>query len=1574
MNPILDADDDGARQLTHNTWSEDSGSSLPELQHEVAEIQRSAVEDTTIDRATAAHNDAVPSEVPIIKVPKLHSAAEAQMPSEISTPLGSSPARSSLSPAGSIRRNASPSLHPFERRLQPPRSLSAQSVARRALFQALPPSHSRSSSISGFIGQLANSNPDSEKATPQKESWEVMKWTHLRKLSHQAFSEAGRRTHGHPTCIAIASHIAVGTSKGIILLFDYQQTLKNIIGQGTTAAESGSVLAIALSADQLMIAGGHASGAIFTWEIARPSKPDLQIPPIGRSSLATRTADGHVSGNPVLHLDFLGMYRTALVSADSTGMAFSHVASRGLGIGVRNVKSTRLLGRYPVLQSAPLNPPPKPSAVLAFASLALSSVEQATDDMGLVAILTPHLLVVVSTIPIAQTQHKAARPKEATIQPMLTGALAWFPAVKNKGLSAGLSKASLAYSWSQSLELVELHVHAVDQKETPKPPELSFVLQGHWKSEEAIVALQWLNRSVLVVLTASQRLIILDKSLKVADSLDLIPRHIYHQSLFFEQLQPLADFREEAGAPLRVVPDAYYMSFKAYKGRLFVLGMNEIAMGTLSNWADRLTSTVGANNYIGAIKLATMYYLGDVQCGVIGLPDEAETRHALLEDRMLDIMSASLNYTFENQDEEDTDIRSRENLEALVEACFNACLRTENVPFLFEQVYESYSDASVPDVFLYALERRVIEGNIGAVPTSLLQDMTAWFVAHGYNSRLEDLFCALRTDSMDLDRVTTLCKENDLFDALLYVWNNALGDYITPFMELLTRLDDVENNKSEAVSSTAFSYMAMTFTGRTFPHGALMAAQEASSARASLYNFVFSPSLLQWPGSNATVFRTRGLDGLNYPYLRFLLHLNTSEFMSMLNEAFEDAYLNRNTEILSPNQPPFLLTRFDRQQIVDILLNTMTELKFSKEEMAYLHIFIARNVPKFPQFILIPGSAIKSTIVGLCSYPDENLADECQLSVEYLMSMYRPNDLQDMIPLFEKAGFYRVLKTVFRANRQWLEWLQACFDDPDNPSSVFDTIRDLLRHNIGVNQRQLAAVKALVVEHAQTLVELDISQTTQLLTNSAQELVDEFLNKLGPNPRVHYNFLHVLFDSTNEKLKTNDGRHLEDLLRKHTEVYLELMCTFAPHRVAEVVGQLPTGDLKLEEILPVIERAGVVDAAVVLMQRAGLLRNALNRLLNHLQTLQTGLSTSLRKAAEKHSDQHNTAAWILLEDVQRYGKLGIWLCQSGTERQSAITPSPLRGQPGSRHNAEEDMSESEMLWLDLIDSLVELSRAVSSSEAPLERDVSGGSSPNQTASIRTTIVQALHILVQQTFTALLAVSSSNTHSTQLPQTAVSSRLPSPISFLRILRAFLSRAAKSSPSLADLRHVISDIFAAYSFEESVLALASHFIDKEVFGDVANADKTRRRGWPPSGQACNRCGKRTWGTGAGEDIWLAWEAGRKEREAKRTERWKGKASSEKPREKLKGKSRSAGLHDVNGTTSVEPNIPDELVVFACGHLWHRRCLRAAWVQRKEEVKVAKDDATNEGYQEHEAMTTVIRHAEDDEVAGFQCPLCV
>ncbi|KAF2146980.1 uncharacterized protein K452DRAFT_218600 [Aplosporella prunicola CBS 121167] len=1510
--------------------------------------------------------------------------------SGLTSPASSTP----VSFASFARPQRPASLQPFERRFSSRISPSPLGSPRADSPGFLSP-RSRQSSVSSpaFLNQ-------DDTDTPQP-PWEVVRWTKLKKITGQAFSEIGKRNFGKPTCLAVAASIAVGTSKGLILVFDYHQTLKSIVGPGTKAVESGSITSLAFSADHTTIAGGHASGNIFTWELARPAKPFLHITPLDKRQLENRQADGHVPDTAVLHLGFLGTRHTALVSADEGGMAFSHLATRGLGAVGRTVKTARILGRYPPLAHE-MDQPRKPSSVLAFSPLPLGNVEQPTDGLGLTALLTPYLLVVVSTTPIAETQHKATRPKEIAPHSALSGCLAWFPAVKLKGTGGeqpqAVSKTKLVYCWSNILTVLDVDAH--DTPEKDKPPNLHFRTRSRWRTEEAIVAVQWLSRSVLGVLTISQRLIILeDNSLRMTDSFDLLQKHIYHRDLFSRQLHPVVEQHDEMDESMHgVVADAFYMAFRAYKGRLFLLGFNDVSIGTLSNWADRLLALMEEGDYIASIELATSYYNGDADKLTVGLPSDDVARHALVQEKLVEMISASLKFTFSrNKDQQDKEA-SHPRLLALASVSFSACLSMQELEFLFEDVYEAFQNASSESAFFDVLEPYIVDEEIPSLPPHVLKDLITYYASQGRAERLEEMICRLETSTIDINQVTILCKQYSLYDALVYVWTQAVRDYITPLIDLFSIVKkllanaDADGTAGEQDMDSAmklFPYLSFTLTGRIYPNGLPMVEQDADEAKAALYSYIFSGKLVEWPRGSGEIFcpPTDDQSTDSFPYLRMILKFDAASFMSMLNEAFEDSYLNGDhastpngmTNGTSRERSP--AWRPTRQYILNILLGVMSDGQFEPEDTIYFNMFVARNLPKFPQYIILPGSALHKLVEGLCEYPSDEVADDCQLSVEYLLSVYHPPDIESLVPLFERAGFHRVLKFVFSGAKQYPRLLEAYFNDTEDKAAIFDCIRDILRPNKGLNKKQVAEVHAVISAHAFELASIDAAQTARTLRVNAPSLLRDASDALDADSYVQFLFLRALLEANGQVKAAQPDLPLE-VMTNFTERYVQLMCKFDPGHVADYVGVLRSGNLRLDHVLPAMEESGVIDAAVVLMAQGGLVRHAMDRLVKHVGTLETAL-VSLLDAAAESPDTANTeeTAADLLEAVQKYTKIGIWLCQGQTKaKQTTGKPQAERRESGDGES-EQHLESDELLWLDLIDVTVTMTRAVSLAASQLAAKSHDGAPPIDTTKITT----SLRADVQQTFSALLASmaagpatkaaaqqqqqqqqgvatagSSNDASARPAPpsRSATAAHQPS-ASFLRILRAFLARAARSSPSLSDLRAVLADIFAAYAFEEALLGLATRFLEADVFARVDEVQQLRERGWRPKGQACAGCSGRVWGPGAGGGVWEAWER-RQERERravgrKRSLRGDGDEASKLRKGKGRDTAKEVDSPDSPDGAHAQAQLLqlDQLVVFACRHLWHRGCVERA----QPEPGRGGEEAVAAGAPERE----------------FTCPLC-
>ena len=300
------------------------------------------------------------------------------------------------------------------------------------------------------------------------------RWTSLRRISqmlhpHPAKASVVGGKLGEISAMAASGIICVGTSAGWAMVFDYSQALKCICGNEEIAKSAGRVTSIALSSDQTSVAVGHETGFIYLYALAKPQIPARVVPPVSLQAVLQGKAEGHLAASrgtqsAIFQLGFVGSRHTAIVSADSNGLAFYH--SLGKVLGLANTDVLRILGRYPQ-DLASTNSEASP--ILAMQALPLGTQPHATDEYCLVAILTPAKIVVAGLKPSAKTWWRALNPKHSATKTAnghqaqgTVGALAWLPSIDGRD-------PCLAYTWDDALHIVRVE-HEV--KRVPRESKL----------------------------------------------------------------------------------------------------------------------------------------------------------------------------------------------------------------------------------------------------------------------------------------------------------------------------------------------------------------------------------------------------------------------------------------------------------------------------------------------------------------------------------------------------------------------------------------------------------------------------------------------------------------------------------------------------------------------------------------------------------------------------------------------------------------------------------------------------------------------------------------------------------------------------------------------------------------------------------------------------------------------------------------------------------------------------------------------------------------------------------------------
>jgi hypothetical protein len=117
----------------------------------------------------------------------------------------------------------------------------------------------------------ANTNNNNPLANKQSTN---LKCVELSTLSTQLKRNASYRQHGPGIATVVHAHeklLAIGTSRGLILLFDHSQEIRQVIGSSvnSTMRCSSAVTAIDFNATSNMLICGHDTGEIAVWDIVK---------------------------------------------------------------------------------------------------------------------------------------------------------------------------------------------------------------------------------------------------------------------------------------------------------------------------------------------------------------------------------------------------------------------------------------------------------------------------------------------------------------------------------------------------------------------------------------------------------------------------------------------------------------------------------------------------------------------------------------------------------------------------------------------------------------------------------------------------------------------------------------------------------------------------------------------------------------------------------------------------------------------------------------------------------------------------------------------------------------------------------------------------------------------------------------------------------------------------------------------------------------------------------------------------------------------------------------------------------
>ncbi|XP_053731744.1 vacuolar protein sorting-associated protein 8 homolog [Synchiropus splendidus] len=958
----------------------------------------------------------------------------------------------------------------------------------------------------------------------------VLRHSLLKGISAQIVSAADKVDAGLPTAIAVSSVIAVGTSHGLALIFDGNQALRLCLGNKASGAEFGAVSALSINQDCSRLLCGFAKGQILMWDLAN-------------GKLLRTITDAHPPGTAILHVKFTDD-PTLAVCNDSGGSVYELAFKRVMGMRSCDSRCLFSGSKGEVCYIEPLRAPVefRDHPITNYSLLAMASLTKI-----LVIGMKPSLKVWL-TFPYGKSD------------PSSVPQLAWQFVSVQKTVNP-----ILAFCKGDTVQFLMVKKEVTGM--------IHVVKQRLLQLDCDIISLCWINSRTLVIVDSREKLQVVDRaSQETLETLDLEQVQLVYNSRHFKSLATGGNVSQ---ALALVGEKACYQSVSSFSGQIVYLGTKSAHIMTLKTWRERLDCLLKQEHFVDALALAWAIHEGKAKA-VVGLVGDPVKRKAVVGDKMVDIMFQLSEHTLKRCQEQANNLLMEQHFQEVVPVLVDYCLLLQRTDLLYNQLYGQLSDNIIAKgVFLESLEMYIINNRLGALPTPLLKDLFDHYHCTGMMSSLERCIVHLDVTSLDMEQVVQVCWENHLYDALIYVFNRGMNDYITPLEKCFAVIGPPLRSKAALtdeeveVGNKLLVYISCCLAGRAYPLGNI-SEDLVVQVKNQVFDFLIRLHSAETSSSEEQLF----------PYIQTLLHFDTREFLNVLAMTFED--FKNDKQALEY-----------QQRIVDILLQVMVENPdFTPSQVGGLFTFLARQLAKPDNTLFVNRNLFSQVLEFLCRPDDDSRHAERQQALLQLLQVggVVQFDETSLLAMAEEAKFYQICEFLYEKKNLHDKILDCYLRDPLRKVEVFSYIHNLLSMpGYSAEDKNMVKVKAL--QQMKELVGLNQEKSADLALLHFNEELQQIVSQLQDD-ELTFKFLRSLLKSR-EDLGPGD-----DLPCELYEHQIQLMCRFAPDHL---VNFLHSSHYRLDQALSITETHQHSEARAYLLQKKGDIHGAFTVLLEFLQ-------------------------------------------------------------------------------------------------------------------------------------------------------------------------------------------------------------------------------------------------------------------------------------------------------------------------------------------------------------------------------------
>uniref|UniRef100_A0A3B4VJT2 VPS8 subunit of CORVET complex n=1 Tax=Seriola dumerili TaxID=41447 RepID=A0A3B4VJT2_SERDU len=541
-----------------------------------------------------------------------------------------------------------------------------------------------------------------------------------------------------------------------------------------------------------------------------------------------------------------------------------------------------------------------------------------------------------------------------------------------------------------------------------------------------IISLSWINSRTLVLVDSHEKLHIVDRpSQEVLETLDLEQVQLVYNSRHFKSLATGGNVSQ---ALALVGEKACYQSVSSYAGQIVYLGTKSAHIMTLRNWRERIDCLLKQEHFVEALSLAWSFHEGTAKA-VVGLFGDPIKRKGVVDDKMVEILCQFAEHSLKKCPEQGKIQVMEQHFHDVVPVMVDYCLLLQREDLLFNQLYARLVENMVAKgVFLEALESYIVADRLGHLTTPIMRDLLAHYHGNGMMDSLERCIVHLDVTSLDIQQVVQVCWENQLYDAMIYVFNSGMNDYITPMEKLFAvigpplREGRSLTDEEVVMGNKLLVYVSCCLAGRAYPLGDI-----PEDLVVQVKNQVFE-FLIRLHSAESSE------EEEVFPFIRTLLHFDTREFLNVLAMTFED--FKNDKQALEY-----------QQRIVDILLQVMVDNPdFTPSQVGGLFTFLARQLAKPDNTLFVNRKLFDQVLEFLCCPDDDSRHTERQQVLLELLQVGGVVQFNEgrLLALAEKAKFYQICECLYEKQHLYDRIVDCYLRDPLRKVEIFSYIHNLL--------------------------------------------------------------------------------------------------------------------------------------------------------------------------------------------------------------------------------------------------------------------------------------------------------------------------------------------------------------------------------------------------------------------------------------------------------------------------------------------------------------------------------------------------